>query len=223
MRTENAYGPKNLSCSFYAKILGVKKVNQPFSIFGVTTGREKNHLSKTHCILDGAASSSSQRPFVMDNYPFVDEHEEEEDQQSAIVLVAALFFLQNTFRSNVYVHNRIDWQFHVYTLQQESPDAFERMYRMSLISFDKLCLMIRPFMYDDPIADCRSSHYQKIELEVMVHCLLRWLAGGSHLDVHILAGIGKPTFYACCYKVIDALNACNDLAIKFPQAIEQIE
>jgi hypothetical protein len=159
----------------------------------------------------------------LDNYPFVDEYEEEEDQQTAIVLVAALFFLQDTFRSDVYVCNRIEWQSHVYNLEQELLDAFERIYRMSLISFDILCLLIRTFMCDDPIADCRSSHYQKIGLEVMVHCLLRWLADGSHLDVHILAGIGKPTFYACCYKVIDALNACNDLAIKFPQTIEQIE
>ncbi len=59
--------------------------------------------------------------------------------------------------------------------------------------------------------------------EVALHCLLRWLAGGSHLNIQISVGISTTSFYACIHKCIDAILQCNGLEIKFPKLQGEIE
>ncbi len=38
------------------------------------------------------------------------------------------------------------------------------------------------------------------KMEIVLHCLYRWLAGGSYLDIILSAGISMPSFYTCSYK-----------------------
>jgi len=45
---------------------------------------------------------------------------------------------------------------------------------------------------------------------------LRWLSGGSCLDIRLSAGISLAKFYSCVYKCIDAVLEAEDLAYKFP-------
>jgi hypothetical protein len=52
--------------------------------------------------------------------------------------------------------------------------------------------------------------------ELILHCVLHYMAGGSHHDIHVLAGIGKSTFFSCLHRAIDAINKCPDLALHFP-------
>lgn len=39
-----------------------------------------------------------------------------------------------------------------------------------------------------------STSIVTIEPEIILHCLLRWLAGGSCIDIHEVAAISVPSF-----------------------------
>lgn len=92
---------------------------------------------------------------------------------------------------------------------------------MSLPSFDKLCSLIKPHI--DELNDGRlQRRYQRIGLEIRVACLIRWLAGGRFSEIRHFAGISRATFYWLCYEIIDAILACDDLAIQFPETAAEI-
>jgi hypothetical protein len=89
------------------------------------------------------------------------------------------------------------------------------MYRMSYESFDKFCGFIKPFMPKDKIVSRRRTGKGKIvsrrrtgkggfTTEICLHCLLRWLAGGSYLDNRISVGISMASFYKIVHRTIDA-------------------
>ena len=115
------------------------------------------------------------------------------------------------------------WDLHVARLYQESPTAFERIYRMSYTSYQKLCSWIEPYVRVDPIKSRNRTGTSKIETAAVLHCLVRWLAGGSYLDVRLLAGISESSFYPCCYKAVEAILRLEQLAIRFPTTPEAIE
>jgi len=61
----------------------------------------------------------------------------------------------------------------------------------------------------------RRNGKDSITVEIMPHCLLRWLGGGSFLDIWLSAGTSKAAFYSCIYKYIDAILDSVALAFKF--------
>ena len=142
-------------------------------------------------------------------------------------LLALVVFLSKqkatATRSTCHVRNRLPWDLHVAKLYHESPTAFERVYRMSFVSYKKLCSWIDPYVRVDPIKSQNRTGTGRIETEVVLHCLLRWLAGGSYLDVRMIAGISESSFYPCCYKAADAIRCLEQLAIRFPTTTEAIE
>ncbi len=77
-------------------------------------------------------------------------------------------------------------------------------------------------MNADPVMSSVCTGKTPIIPEVALHCLLRWLAGGSHLDIRISAGISTSSFYVCIYKCINALLLCKQLSIHFPTSDEEI-
>jgi len=58
---------------------------------------------------------------------------------------------------------------------------------------------------------------------MMLHCLLKWLGGGSYLDMRLSAGISKAEFYSCKYKCIDAILDSEDSAFKFPNIAKELD
>jgi len=62
-----------------------------------------------------------------------------------------------------------------------------------------------------------------ITVEIMLNCLLKWLGGGSYLDIRLTAGISPVAIYSCIYKYIDAILDSEDLAYKFPDTTEELE
>ena len=48
-----------------------------------------------------------------------------------------------------------------------------------------------------------------IIVEMMLHCILQWLGGGSYLYIRLSAGIGKPAIYSCIYKCINNFGLCR--------------
>ena len=49
------------------------------------------------------------------------------------------------------------------------------------------------------------------------YATLRYLAGGSYLDVHYFCGISQSNFYTSVWQVIHLINRCSSLHISFPQ------
>ena len=59
--------------------------------------------------------------------------------------------------------------------------------------------------------------------EIALHCLLRWLGGGSYLDIRLSAGISTASFYVCVHKCMDVIMSCNQLAYSFPTTAHEIQ
>ena len=148
--------------------------------------------------------------------------DEFEHHQGVLLIFLAALRPSGTVRERFYVRNRIEWDDHVAELQMESPQAFSQLYRMNLRTFNELCSWIDPFVKVDPVMSHVRTGKPPIVTEVALHCLLRWLAGGSHLDIRMSAGISVASFYACIYKCVDAVLQCNQLAISFPSNDEEV-
>jgi hypothetical protein len=112
-------------------------------------------------------------------------------------------------RKSFYVRDRLEWDNHVRELTKEGPIAFCRPYRMQHSSFVKLCHIIRPFVrVNEEMSRRRSNGKGSITVEIMLHCTLRWLGGGSYLDIRLSAGISIPSFFRCVHACINAIVLC---------------
>ena len=97
----------------------------------------------------------------------------------------------------------------------EGPEAFQKLYRMEYVTFMKLCDIIRPkIIVNDEMARVRTGR-EAITVEIMLHCLSRWLSSGSYLHIRFSAGISPAKFNSCVYKCIDAILESEDLAKNF--------
>ncbi len=83
-------------------------------------------------------------------------------------------------------------------------------------SFQKLLSFLSPYLQVSAHQGNRCSHGMgHITPELILHCVLHYMAGGSHHDICILAGIGKSTIFTCLHRAIDAINKCPNLALYF--------
>ena len=62
-----------------------------------------------------------------------------------------------------------------------------------------------------------------IRVEIMLHCLLRWLGGSSYLDIRFSAGISPVRFHSCIYKSMDTILESESLAHKFPSTANEVD
>ena len=137
-------------------------------------------------------------------------------RQSAVLAASFVFLTRKKQRFNNYVRDRLEWNLHVQQLFEESPTAFSRMYRMSLESFNKLLSLL--------FSTRNATKYVnklKIPPEIILHCLLWWLAEGSYLDVCLTAGISVPSFYRLLYGCVDLILESEELEYKFPTDFEE--
>jgi len=51
----------------------------------------------------------------------------------------------------------------------------------------------------------RRTGKDPVTVEMMLHCLLRWLAGGSYHDIKLSTGISQAAFYHYIYNCMDAI------------------
>lgn len=131
---------------------------------------------------------------------------------------------RTTASNTIFVRNRLEWDLHVTQLMEEGPNAFVRLYRMQYASFVKLCRLVEPFVSIDPrMSKVRTGGKSPITVEIILHCLLRWLGGGSYLDIRISAGISVTSFYRCIHASMEAILVCERLSIHFPTTDEELE
>jgi hypothetical protein len=98
------------------------------------------------------------------------------------------------------------------------PD-FERSIRMKLISFEILLSFIRQeLLVDDAQASKRGS---PIIPELCLFCTIRYLSGGSYLDIRFLTGISVPSVYRVIWKTMMAIVNCPQISVQFPNTAEE--
>ena len=129
--------------------------------------------------------------------------EEEERKQKENLLKALLVLATSTIAvglsdaDNPFYRDRLEWFQHVSHLNSEGPNAFYSMYRMHYPSFMKLCDLIdHDVKKNCDMAGRRTQNtVGAITTPIALHCCIRWLAGGSHHDIRLTAGMGKTSFY----------------------------
>lgn len=125
-------------------------------------------------------------------------------------------------RRSYFVRNRIEWELHVQALHQEGINQFRRMYRMRHESFIKLTGYVRPILEKDEKMSKIRTNKGPITVEIILHCYLRWLAGGSYLDIRISAGISIASFYRCLHSCAEAILTVKELAYHFPATTREL-
>ena len=66
---------------------------------------------------------------------------------------------------------------------------------------DNAYICSETFQVNDEMA-WRRTGKEGITVAIMLHCLLRWLAGDSYIDIRLSAGISPAYFYTSVYKCI---------------------
>jgi hypothetical protein len=93
------------------------------------------------------------------------------------------------------------------------------MFRMRKNSFEKLYRTLEPLLYTPNAAMVRRSSGSIISKKNKLYCTLRWLAGGSYLDICIAYGVSRSSFFSTSYKsgivwpVIDAINIAFQIGL----------
>jgi hypothetical protein len=111
---------------------------------------------------------------------------------------------------------------------EQGPYYVRRAYRMNEEAFWNLHAMLQPHMGS---RRCQSWKKRKkhrnggknglISTEVRLSAAIRYFAGGRPEDIAICHGIGHSEVFNSCWRVVDAVNNCPELAIAFPTCHEE--
>jgi hypothetical protein len=149
---------------------------------------------------------------------YVDSDDEDKEAVVAVVAVVMTILESPLRRQPRMVRERVDWAEHVARLEQESTSNFFCNYRMSVKTFSRLNALLEPRLrqntYNPAVPAMTST--------VMLHCLLRYLAGGQYHDIRQTVGISGRSFYRAIHLTLDAILACEDLEIKLPRTDNEI-
>jgi hypothetical protein len=129
--------------------------------------------------------------------------------------------LKKERRSSPLQCQRLNWTVHRDSLLRRG--LFNRSYRMTLDAFNNLVDMLRnKLSRNKKMATIRSGKDGLIIPELRLHCLIRFFAGGSYLDICASTGIDVSSFYQMIWETSDAINDCQQLdLIGIPTNIEE--
>ena len=143
-------------------------------------------------------------------YVFTFAKESNDDEELETILAMSAMILSRNCRGDFIVRQRLNWERHVKLLLREG--LFKRMYRMSHASFVKLLQMLHPWLLVDHRKSSNASKgKQPIGAEIIMHCTLRYLAGGSIHDIRVTAGMSATSFYWSVFRGINAIHSCRRL------------
>jgi len=104
---------------------------------------------------------------------------------------------------------------------------FRRFYRLTKPAFSHLLEVLSPYLDSTFVATGRYSSIaqakrsngkgvRRVTTEMKVSMGLRWLAGGSYLDISSHHGVSSTTFFRAKEEFVAAVNAAPQLEIRFP-------
>ena len=138
-----------------------------------------------------------------------------------LLLAYGAFLFYPAERNPSTFEQRLRWE--DYSKKHSSKGTFRIRLRMTEHSFNKLL----SFIHDDLIVNEMQANPRggPIIPELCLFCTLRWLAGGSYLDICDIAGLSKPSFYRVLWKTIKAIVRCKEeyLRIKFPSTESEMQ
>ena len=171
---------------------------------------------------------NSYTQYLVDDYvplSVIDDSDEDwfadNDDELATLVIAEMFDDTRTFKWD---HCRDSWTAHVDKLIHEK--MFDRTYRMSYKTFHKLADMLRAKLTCDCVksrASCAGMSGLPFFPELVIAIALRWLAGGSYLDIKNAYRCSAASIYRCRNTFLHVVNACPELAIKFPETPEELD
>lgn len=94
-------------------------------------------------------------------------------------------------------------------MAQLKDDEFHRMFRISRDGFYKLLLKIRPFLQKKNPKQATNSSGSPISNTTKLAATLRWMAGGSYLDICGLFGLDFPNFFKEKYILWETMYALD--------------
>jgi hypothetical protein len=104
-------------------------------------------------------------------------------------------------------------------MAEMSDQSFRRMFRMSRVNFYKLLELIGPCMPVHNVQRAVNSSGSPITPVHKLGATLRWLAGGSYLDICTMFGISEGTFFneerGPLWPTIEAIDATFNIGIPF--------
>ena len=114
-------------------------------------------------------------------------------------------------------------------MEEMSDGHFKRMFRMSRHAFGVLLERLCDFSGDDATDElqaCRSSG-SLMSMRTKLACTLRWLAGGSYLDICFEFGVGPGSFYqedGVLWSTMLLIDALLDISFPFdfPDELQDI-
>jgi hypothetical protein len=131
-----------------------------------------------------------------------------------VIFATTMVFLFDT-REPSFEEQRLTWA--TYCDKHNRRGTFKRQLRMAQQSFEKLLSYIREDLeVNETMANLRGG---TILPEICLYVTLRWLAGGSYLDITDVAGISRPSFYRVLWKTCKAICNCPELAIIWPKTL----
>ena len=98
---------------------------------------------------------------------------------------------------------------------------FRRAYRMTIRSFWILLDLIKPCMKIPRKRKRGKTPNGDISLSSQLSIALRWFAGGDPINIMQTHGVAFSEVYKSIWKIVDAINACKKLSIKFPNHVDQ--
>ena len=91
-----------------------------------------------------------------------------------------------------------------------------RAYRMTEASFWKLFHLIKPHMPRKKKRKRGCTPNGDIDASARLSMALRWFAGGEAIDIMQTHGVSYTDVYKSVWLVVDAINSCPELQIRFP-------
>jgi len=99
------------------------------------------------------------------------------------------------------------------------------MFRVDHATFDEILIRIEPFLEEKKVEKAINSSGSPISNKTRLAVTLRWLAGGSYIDLCFAWGISKSTFYSergVLWPTIKAIDMAYEMGLPLHD-IDQLE
>jgi hypothetical protein len=122
-------------------------------------------------------------------------------------------------RSSSMFDQRLQWE--AFWLKHAGRPDLRRHLRMSADSLLQLpSLVWETLEIDHKMGSLRRG---AILPDICLYAWLRYLAGRSYSDIKYFTGMSVAYFYRVVWKCIDAINACDELTVKFPTTLDKVK
>ena len=136
------------------------------------------------------------------------------DEMDLDELTICLYLQKSIKRDNYVTRSRFVWE--NFSSYLRNTNHFKRFYRMDEDAYEKLYTLLAPRLTVNAQKSCNRTGKAPVDARIILHCTIRFLAGGNYDDIRMVCGISTPTFYKCVQRCIEAIHDTKTLNIIFP-------